>query len=175
MIYKYLSCLMQKYYITSHLKLQHQHKQLLSIITSKKVLSTINNILNLNHKISRFCYLRTKFENIKGKILKKFICCMKAYINDILNKLIFLTSRLMNQTSRTIYSSSSTRLFNELSFRLIWFMNQVQRVNYRIESQTIFELDRFIVSPICKGLSSNLRHPTFFWGIIVLRHPTYSP
>jgi len=87
---------------------------------------------------------------------------MKAYINDILNKLIFLTSRLMNQTSRTIYSSSSTRLFNELSFRLIWFMNQVQRVNYRIESQTIFELDRFIVSPICKGLSSNLRHPTFF-------------
>ena len=96
----------------SHLKLQHQHKQLSSIITSKKVLPTINNILNLNHKISRL--------NNKGKIFQKknVICCMMTYINDILNKLIFLTSWLINQTSRTIHSLSSTHLFNEPSFRL---------------------------------------------------------
>jgi len=28
-------------------------------------------------------------------------------------------------------------------------MNQVQQINYRIESQTIFELVRFIVNPKC--------------------------
>jgi len=66
---------------------------------------------------------------------------MMAYINDILNKLIFLSSCFINQTSQTIHSSSSTHLFNELSFPLIWFMNQIERINYWIKSQTIFELD----------------------------------
>jgi len=39
----------------------------------------------------------------------------------------------MNQPSRTIYNSSSVHLFNELNFQLIWFKNQVQWVNCRIE------------------------------------------
>jgi len=56
----------------------------------------------------------------------------------------------MNQTSRTILSSSSTHLFDELisklKFHSFGFMNQVQQINYRIESRTIFKLVRFIVS-----------------------------
>jgi hypothetical protein len=32
--------------------------------------------------------------------------------------------------------------------RLVWFMNQVQRINYRIESQIIFELVQFVANPI---------------------------
>jgi len=57
-----------------------------------------------------------------------------------------LSSQLMNQSSRTTYNSSSAHLFNEHNFQLIWFMNQVQRVNCRVEFRTIFELVRFIVS-----------------------------
>ena len=58
----------------------------------------------------------------------------------------------MNQPSRTIYNSSSAHLFNGLN-QLIWFMNQVQRINYRIEFRTIVELVRFIASPT--------RHPLY--------------
>jgi hypothetical protein len=64
----------------------------------------------------------------------------------------------VNQKSRTIYSSSSVRLINKLNFQLIWFMNQVQRINCRIESQTFFELVRFI---------STLTHaPSIEFGVV---------
>jgi hypothetical protein len=57
----------------------------------------------------------------------------------------------MNQLNQTIYSSSSAHLINELifltQFRLIWFMNQVQRANCRVDFRTMFELDWFIASP----------------------------
>ena len=46
----------------------------------------------------------------------------------------------MNQPSRTTCSSSSDHLFNELNFQLIWFMNQVQQDNCRVEFRTLFEL-----------------------------------
>jgi len=45
------------------------------------------------------------------------------------------------------FNSFIWRTWFSTQVRLIWFMNEIQRINYRIEFRTIYELVRFVASP----------------------------